>query len=146
MAKIPRHGYVAKIDNGSGIPTDISSTCGDCEIDTTKNMGTVFTANTRYQQTVEGGGLSCQVTLNIVRTTGATEAYNLFNAWYLEANPASRTLTIDHPNSSAGGMRLTGEFSLQTFQAARRSPGSGDAEILQAVLVSDGTFTHEPIT
>lgn len=108
-------------------------------------MGTVFTADTRYQQTVEGGGLAATVTVSVIRTTGTTEAYKIFNTWLLESSKTSRTLTIDHPNSSAGSLRLTGEFALQTFQQARRSPGSGDAEILQAVLVSDGAFTHAVI-
>lgn len=139
--KLPRHGYVINADNSSGTPVDLSSSCGDCSIDPTKNMGTVFTADTRYRQNVEGGGLFVQVNVQVIRTTGLTEAYANFRSWLLDANPAARTLTIDWPNSSSGSERLTGEFSLQSFQAARRSPGSGEAEILEAVLVSDGAFT-----
>lgn len=138
--KLPRHGYVISIDNPTN-PQDISSSCGECEIDPTKNMGTVFTADTRYQQTVENGGLLCQVTLRVIRTTGTNEAYSIFRTWLLQSDPISRTLTIDWPNSNQNSERLTGEFSLQSFQGARRAPGSGEAEILEAVLVSDGTFT-----
>lgn len=138
--KIPRHGFVCSVDNGSGTPVNISSSCQDAEIDTTKNMGTVFTADTRYQQTVEGGGLANRIRLMVIRTTGTTEAYRLFSDWLHEASPAARTVTIDWPNSNSGSRRITGEYSLQSFQEARRSSGSGEGEILEAVLVSDGTF------
>ena len=144
MAKIPRHGYVCSVDVSS-TPTNISSTCGDCDIDITVNMGNVFTADTVYRQNVEGGGKFATVTLTIIRTTGTTEAYRIFNDWLLEATKTARTLTIDSPDSNSGSFRLTGEFSLRSFQTARRSPGSGDAELLQAVLESDGAFTHAVI-
>lgn len=143
--KLARHGYVASVDV-SGVPVDISSSCGDCEFDITVAMGNVFTADTPYRQNVEGGGVFAVVTLQVIRTTGLTEAYNIFNTWLQEANKAARTLTIDHPNSSSGSYRLTGEFSLRSFQSARRSPGSGDPEVLQAVLESDGAFTHARLT
>lgn len=141
MTTLPRHGYVINVDNSSGTPVNVSSSCGDCDISSTKNMGTVFTAETRYRKNVEGGGLFNQITVKVIRTTGLTEAYNIFSDWYHEANPAARTLTIDWPNSNSGSRRITGEYSLQTFEDAHRSPGSGEAEILNAVLVSDGTFT-----
>lgn len=138
--KLPRHGYVASIDNPTS-PQNISSSLGNASIDPTKNMGTVFTADTRFQQTVEGGGLACNVNLQVIRTTGVNEAYNIFSDWYKESAPTSRTLTIDWPNSNSGSRRLTGEFSLQQWQEARREPGSGEAEVLEAVLTSDGTYS-----
>lgn len=143
--KLSRHGYVISLDNASGVPVDISSTCGTCEIDMEKATGTLFVANSRFRQVVDGGGLSCTVTLTVYRTSASNEAYRLLNDWYLENNPGSRTLTIDHPTTGAGNMRLTGEFALQSFQLARREPGSGDPETLQAVLVSDGSYTHSVI-
>src|SRR5574341_80841 len=140
--KLPRHGYVIQVDKTpGGALQDISSSCGDCDIDPTKEMGTVYTADTRFRQTVEGGGLYCQVTVRVIRTTGANEAYDIFRTWYMEASPTARSLQIDWPNSNSGSERISGEFSLQSFQAARRSPGSGEAEILEAVLASDGTYT-----
>lgn len=144
MTKIPRHGYVCSIDNPT-VPQAIASSCGDCEITPAKGVGTVYTADTGFQQTVESPVKSCQVTLSIIHTTGIAEAYRIFMNWHMEANPGPRTLTIDWPDSNSGSTRVTGEFSLQSMQAAQRSPGSADAEISQAVLISDGTYTWDEI-
>jgi hypothetical protein len=142
--KLSKHGYVIAIDNPSS-PQDISSSCGKCDIDPMKAVGEVYTADTGFRQTVESPVKAIQVTVDVVRTTGLTEAYSIFAAWHQEANPTARTLTVSWPGSASGDARVTGEFSLKSFQTARREPGSGEAEILQAVLISDGTFTWAPI-
>lgn len=144
--KLPQHGYVCSLDGSAGgSPVNISSSLKNADIDVPKGLGTVYTADTGFQQTVESPVKSCKVTLEVVRTTGVTEAYTIFRDWLMETNPVARTLTIDWPDSLSGSDRLTGEFSLESFQAARRQPGSGDPEILQAVLSSDGTFTWTDI-
>lgn len=144
--KLAKHGYVINVDASSGgSPRDLSSSCRNAKITPTKGMGTVYTADTGFQQTVESPVKSCEVSVEVVRTTGSTEAYETFRSWYMETLPTSRTLTIDWPNSNTGSMRITGEFSLKSFEAADRQPGSGDPEILNAVLSSDGTYTWNTI-
>lgn len=122
------------LDNASGTPVEISGSSNSAELGRTRDTSEYTVFGTQWKkrtQCKKDGTLN----INVVYTTAASEAMDLFNQWFDAGG--RRTVIIDVPNSNIGSDRYYGEFLLTNLPMPFVSDEAGPV-MVAAELLPDG--------
>lgn len=127
---------VIAIDDDGGVLTDASGSTNQVDMEFTVNDGSTTTFDGDFEIT-KVCGKSATMSLTIVYSTTADEAWDLVKGWYHEYDGASRSVRIDIPNSDAGNDRYLGEWTLLNYSLPLSSSEAGPI-VVSANLKNDG--------
>lgn len=138
---------VIQIDSTTGGSlTDISAGTESFSINVDQNVGSYFVMSALWENSLQGGK-SWRVDLTIIgEDTSATSAYSILSAWAVSTTAGSRTIQIDQPVSTTGGVRYSGEVVLVNGNNLLNGMGgSGDPVKATVSLRGTGTLTRSII-
>lgn len=104
---------VILLDNSSGTPVDISGSSNNVEYDFQNEVGEFKPFGTDWKSRITCGK-DATIKLRIVASTAAAEAMRNVLDWFFNTD-GQKTLTVDFPSSASGGVRLSGECVLESF-------------------------------
>lgn len=92
---------VIKLDNGAGVPVDISGSSNNVKFELTNDTGsqTVFGSDWKITLCCKG---EAAITLEVLYTTAHTEARAMLMDWWFNHKCDQRTLAVYVPDDSAG--------------------------------------------
>jgi len=135
---------VLQIDNSDGTLTDISGSSNQCTMDFSRNVAEVFTFDGDWsikKSCKSGVTISVQVLYSIT----ADEGRDLLEDWIFDTPTTSRSVRIDVPDSTVGGVRYEGEFVIESYNLPLSAEDAG-VIICSANLSNDGEFTRDAIS
>lgn len=80
------------------------------------------------------------ITLVVLGTTSATEAFSLLTDWFFNYSGDLRTVTWYEPDKNVGSHKFSGEAVIESMSSDRPSDAS-DPVTTTAVLKTSGTWT-----
>ncbi len=135
---------VLQIDNSSGTLTDISGSSNQCTMDFSRNVAEVFTFSGDWsiKRSCKSG---VTISVQVVYSTTADEGRDLLEDWIFDSPTTSRTVRVDVPDSSVGGVRYEGEFTIESYNLPLSAEDAG-VIVCSASLSNDGAFTRDAIS
>lgn len=129
------------LDNDGGTPTDISGSSNAISATWTNSTAQVSTFGASgWTKSNSGCMKNGTITLTVLGSTAATEAFSLLTDWFFNHSSTARTLTWYEPDKEPGSHKFTGEVRIQDLTGDRPSNAS-DPVTSVATLVTDGVWT-----
>lgn len=135
---------VLQIDNSAGTLTDISGSSNQCTMDFSRNVAEAFTFDGDWA-IKKSCKSSVSISVQVLYSTTADEGRDLLEDWIFDTPTTSRTVRIDVPDSSVGGVRYEGEFTIESYNLPLSAEDAG-VIICSATLSNDGEFTRDAIS
>lgn len=114
---------VVSLDNGDGIPYDISGSSNEVSMDFNNDLGEYKTFGTRWRGRLECGS-DAAIKLGIIYSQTDSEGFTILREWFFNER-GSRTLTVDIPDSNVGGDRYTMEVFLEKMSVPATADEAG---------------------
>ena|SRR3990167_329280 len=125
------------LDNASGVLIDISGSTNNVKIGLTNDVGDFKAFSSQWR-----GRLTCgkdaKVSLVIIFSTAAAEAYQLLKGWW--TGGGDRTFQVDIPEDAVGNDRYSGEFILNSLDLPLASDDAKPIAVT-AELLPNGEVT-----
>ena len=132
---------VIYLDNDSGTPVDISGSSNAIDHNWTNSVGTVSTFGASgWTKSNSGCQKSGAITMTVLGTTAATEAFTTLTDWFFNHSGDARTLTWYEPDKNVGSHKFSGEVRLLSLSNPRPSDSSDPVQCT-AELQTDGAWT-----
>lgn len=148
MAVIEQAFAVVKIDKAAGTLVDISAQVQTCKLGVDANGQNYYTLGENYALAADGKK-KWTVNMTCIVTDGGseTEAFDIFNTWFLSTNqPGARTIQLDTPDSSVGSFRFSGEVKCTAVSdIVNVDAAGGNVQVFTVTLMGDGTLTKSTI-
>jgi hypothetical protein len=134
---------VLKVDNASGVLTDVSGSTNQASLDLAAQSAETFTFEGDYaiKKTCKK---SITLALQALYSVTETEALNILMDWYFNSLGTSRTVQIDVPSSAVGGDRYSGEFILESLSLPLTADDAA-VILVSAALSNDGEVVRSTI-
>jgi len=131
---------VIYLDNDSGTPVDVSGSSNAIDATWTNTVGSVTTFGASgWTKSNSGCMKNGTISLTVLGTTAATEAFTTLTDWFFNHSGDARTLTWYEPDKNVGSHKFTGEVRLTSLTSDRPSDAS-DPVTTVAELVTDGVW------
>lgn len=132
---------VIYLDNDAGTPADISGSSNAISATWTNSTASISTFGASgWQKSNSGCMKNGTITLTVLGSTAATEAFSSLTDWFFNHSSTARTLTWYEPNKNVGSHKFSGECRLISLTGDRPSDAS-DPVTTVAELVTDGAWT-----
>jgi hypothetical protein len=124
----------------SGSDQDISGSSNEVEISLEQTLGEYNVFGDRW-----AGRMACgkngSVSMQVVYTSAADEAFDLLKQWYFATTPGTRALSIYIPDKNVGSDHFSGNFHLASLSWTS-SRGEAGPIMVSAELQPDGEISH----
>jgi len=131
---------VVKLDNGSGIPIDISGSSNSVNTERLVEVGSgVKTFGSSFPIRA-ACGKDANISLKAVYSGDDAEATFMLNDWYENHHKDHRTLQVDCPDSLPGSDRYIFEVFLTSLKIDYMA-GQADPILVEATFKPTGTFS-----
>ena len=129
-----------QLDNDAGALTDVSGSSNALSFNWTNSTGQVSTFGASgWTKSNSGCQKSGAITLTVLGTTAATEAYSVLTDWFFNHSADARTMVWYEPDKNVGGHKFSGEVRLMSLSNDRPSDAS-DPVTCVAELITDGVW------
>lgn len=129
------------IDNDAGTPVDVSGSSNALSANWVQSTGSVSTFQAQGWVRAKGGCMkNGTITVTVLGTTAATEAFTTFTDWFFNHSGDLRTFTWYEPDKNVGSHKFTGEAVIQDMTSDRPSDAS-DPVTTTVTLLTSGTWT-----
>ena len=135
---------VIKIDNSAGTLTDISGSSNQCSMSISRNVAEVYTFDGDWA-IKKSCKSAVTISIQVLYSTTADEGRDLLEDWIFDSPTTSKTVRIDVPDSSVGGVRYQGEFVIESYDIPLSAEDAG-VIICSASLSNDGAVTRDAIS
>lgn len=129
-----------EIDDGTGSLTDISGSANSFTIDVSRELGDYRTFDGNWVRRLackKDGG----ITLNLLYTTSANEAWDLLKDWFFNASgDEKRTIRLTSENGESGADQYEAEVYVESFSIPFEVSEAGPVQI-SASLMPDGAIS-----
>lgn len=132
------------LDDDSDTPIDISGSSNSVDMSFEQNIGEFTTFGSKWPVRQECGK-DVSLTLNLVYSTAADEAFDVIKNWFFSENPGRRTISVYLPDKNVGSDHFTGEVRIGSFNWTASRDEAGPI-MVTVELMSDGEFTHTTAT
>ena len=131
------------LDNATSVATDISGSSNSVDLEFTLNLGEVNAFQNQWPVRQECGK-DASISLEILYTETAEEAFDIIKDWYFAANPGARQLTIYIPDKNVGSDKYECQARLESFSFTAES-GEPNPIMVSVSLKPDGELTHSDV-
>ena len=129
------------LDNDGGTLTDISGSSNAIDATWTNTVGSVTTFGASgWTKSNSGCMKNGTISLTVLGTTAATEAFTTLTDWFFNHSGDARTLTWYEPDKNVGSHKFSGEVRLLSLSNPRPSDSSDPVQCT-AELQTDGAWT-----
>lgn len=130
-----------RLDNTSGILTDISGSSNEISLDFKVNIGEFKVFGSQWFQRL-ACGKDASIELKVIYTQAADEGFDIIRDWFFSSSiNVPRTLQVTIPNGNNGADRYTVEVLLESFNVPAKADEAGP--IMVAIsLKPSGTITY----
>jgi len=133
-----------KLDNAGGTLRDISGSTTQINPEFIHTIGRAHTGDTKWALKVDGTK-DATMTVNVVYSQGANEAFQMLLTWWFTDPPGRRSIEVYIPDEDAGADIFYGEVKIGTLRW-NGDYSSSDPIIATVVLETDGPFHHTTAT
>ncbi len=138
MAILNMHDVVINLDDSGGTPRDISGSSNKVDMSSDIALGSYFVFGSRHSKNGYGG-VKTTGTLSVLEAPDTNYAHQILRDIAMSTTtPTDRTLTVDTPNSSTGGIRYTGEAKFSKIDLTSKEAGKGDPPVCAAAFEYNG--------
>ena len=129
------------VDDDAGTLTDISGSSNAVNAAFTQSTGSVSTFQGGGWVRSKGGCLkNGTITLTVLGTTAAGEAFSILTDWFFNHSGDLRTVTWYEPDKNVGSHKFSGEAIIQDHTGDRPSNVSDPATTV-VTLITSGEWT-----
>lgn len=129
------------LDNAAGTPVDISGSSNAISATWTNSTATISTFGASgWTKSNSGCMKNGTITLTVLGSTAAAEAFSSLTDWFFNYGTTARTLTWFEPDKNVGSHKFSGEVRLTSLTGDRPSDAS-DPVTTVAELITDGAWT-----
>lgn len=132
-----------KVDNASGVLTDISGSSNNASISMAVDTAETSTFDGQWK-IKKACKTSASISLTVLYSTTEDEGLDILRDWFFDGPTASRTVTINVPDDSVGSDQYSGEFVLESFDIPLTADDAG-VILCSASLSNDGAFSHSVV-
>jgi len=132
------------IDNSGGVPTDISGSSNNLDVNLDNNLGDFVVFQEQWPKRLECGK-DAQFTLRVVMSSTADEGWDLLKDWFFTSgSPGDRTLTFYGPSKNVGSDKFECEAKLENLTWVY-DRGEPSVVLVTAILKPNGAVTHSDV-
>jgi hypothetical protein len=130
------------VDDDTGTLTDVSGSSNSIGANFVNELGTWRSFQEKWSARLECAK-DGTITLNVVSSTAAGEAWAIFTEWYFVSG-GSRTFSWYEPDKNVGSHYFTGEYKVESMDSTADNTDA-NAKIVTVILKPDGAISHSTV-
>lgn len=134
---------VVRLDDAGGNLVDISGESNNASIDFSREIGEFKSFGSQWKTRL-ACGKDASISLDVVYSQDTAEASKLIEAWFHDTD-GKRTLQIDIPDSSPGGVRYEAEVVMESYSIPLAADDANPI-MLSCSLLPDGEVIRSIIS